>query len=272
MELDEVPEKSSSVETLPLLGRRILITRPQEQSEEFGLRLGQLGAEVISLPTIEICDPDCWKPLEEAIHQIDRYEWLIFTSVNGVKRFFERWKLVGRELKDLNRIQICAIGASTGKEIASVGLHPQVIPDEFRAEGLLESLKGRVLPGSRILIPRARIARDVLPETLRSWGAEVNVVEAYRTLPAYRNKEALLENTKERPVDMITFTSSSSVASLAELLAPRSLKEFLAKVAVASIGPVTSRTATEYGLIVSVEPQQYDIPSLVEAIRCYYEV
>jgi uroporphyrinogen III methyltransferase/synthase len=264
-------ERLNKLETLPLFGRRILITRPQEQSEDFGQQLGRLGAKVISLPTIEICDPDSWEPLDEAIHQIDRYEWLLFTSVNGVKRFFDRWKLVGTDFRDLHRIQISAIGASTGKEIISLGLHPQIVPDEFRAEGLLDSLKGRVLPGSRVLIPRAKIARDVLPETLRSWGAEVDVREAYQTIPAYSNKEALLRSIKEGPVDLVTFTSSSSVASLAELMAPRSLSELLGNAAIASIGPVTTRTVVEHGLTVSIQPQKYDIPSLVEAIRCYYE-
>lgn len=265
-------EKLNGPEVYPLLGRRILITRPQEQSEDFSQQLGLLGADVICLPTIEIRDPDSWRPLDEAIYQINRYEWLLFTSVNGVKRFFDRWRLAGKEIQELQRLQICAIGASTGKEILTLGLHPQIIPDEFRAEGLLNSLKGRVLPGSRILIPRARVARDVLPDTLRSWGAEVDVREAYRTTPAFGNKEALLQSIEEGPLDMITFTSSSSVTSLAELMAPRPLSELLRNLAIASIGPVTSRTAVENGLTVSVQPQRYDISSLVEAIRGYYEV
>jgi len=264
-------EKLNGLETHSLIGRRILITRPRDQAEDFEQQLRWLGAEVISLPTIAICDPDSWEPLDNAIHQIDRYEWLLFTSANGVKRFFERWRLAGRQIQDLHRIQICAIGATTGKEILTLGLHPKIIPEEFRAEGLLDSLKGRVIAGSRILIPRAKVARDVLPETLRSWGAEVDVCEAYRTSPAHDNKAALLRSIEENSIDMITFTSSSSVTCLAKLMAPRPLSELLRNMVIASIGPVTSRTVIDHGLTVSVQPQRYDIPSLVEAIRCYYE-
>ena len=259
-------------ESCPLLGRRILITRPREQSEDLRVRLCELGAEVISLPTIEICDPESWEPLDEAIKHIARYTWLLFTSVNGVRRFFARWKLAGMNVRELHRLQICVIGAATGKAVTNLGLESQIIPDEYRAEGLLDSLKGRILPGTRILIPRAKVARDILPETLRSWGAEVDVLEAYQTLPAHNNRDDFFQAISERRIDLVTFTSSSSVASLAELVAPKSLRELLDDVAIASIGPVTSETVEKHGLKVSVQPDRYDIPSLVEAIRCHYEV
>lgn len=265
-------EKLKWFETRPLFGRRILITRPRAQAEDFRRRLTELGAEVITLPTIEIRDPDSWSPMDDVIGRIAQYQWILFTSVNGVKRFFARWKLAKRDIRDLYGIKICVIGSATGKAVISLGLNPQVVPDEYQAEGLLDSLKGKILPGDRILIPRAKVARDVLPQTLRSWGATVNVVVAYQTVPARNNAEPLLQAFRESPVDLVAFTSSSSVTSLAELMSPRSLRELLQHVRIASIGPITSQTLLELGLKVAVQPSQFDVPSLVEAIQRHYEV
>jgi uroporphyrinogen III methyltransferase/synthase len=265
-------EKLKWFETRPLFGRRILITRPRAQAEDFRRRLVELGAEVITLPTIEIRDPDSWSPMDDVIGRIAQYQWILFTSVNGVKRFFARWKLAKKDIRDLHGIKICVIGSATGKAVISLGLNPQVVPDEYRAEGLLDSLKGKVLPGDRILIPRAKVARDVLPQTLRCWGATVNVVVAYQTVPARNNAEPLLQAFRESPVDLVAFTSSSSVTSLAELMSPTSLRELLQHVSIASIGPITSQTLRELGLKVAVQPSQFDVPSLVEAIRRHYEV
>jgi uroporphyrinogen III methyltransferase/synthase len=263
-------EKLKWFENRPLFGKRIIITRPREQAEEFKSQLTELGAEVISFPTIEIKDPSSWDALDQAIRHLDRYQWLIFTSVNGVKNFFSRFRFAQRDIRDLKGIRISTIGPATERAVRALHLHVEVIPEEFKAEGLVESLKGRVLKGARVLIPRAKVARDVLPQELRKQGAQVDVVEAYQTIIPTANRSTFEQNLAERVVEMIVFTSSSTVSNLAEIVQPASLKDLLDQTAIACIGPITARRAEEYGLQVSVQPEQYSIPSLVRAIRQHF--
>ncbi len=271
-EVVRLREKLNWFETLPLFGRRIVITRPREQADEFRHALSVLGAEVISLPTIEIRDPVSWDSMDEAIRKIERYSWLIFTSVNGVRYFFSRWALMKRDIRELHGILIGAIGSATEQTLRSFGVRVELVPDEYRAEGVVEALKGKVGPATRILIPRARVARDVLPESLRSWGIAVDVVEAYQTVVPEESRALLRQIMGERRVEMIVFTSSSSVTNLAELSQPDSLAELLKGTTVAAIGPVTAETARRQGLDVSVQPSRYDVPSLINSIRQHFEV
>jgi uroporphyrinogen III methyltransferase/synthase len=229
-----------------------------------------LGAEVIAFPTIEIREPSSWDALDEAIRHIGRYQWLIFTSVNGVKNFFARFRLAQRDIRDLKGIRISTIGPATERAVCALDLRVEVIPEEFKAEGLVESLKGRVMKGARVLIPRAKIARDVLPQELRKQGAQVDIVEAYQTIIPKANCGALEQILAERFVDMIVFTSSSTVSNMAEIVQPASLRDLLHGMAIACIGPITAQRANEYGLKVSVQPDQYSIPSLVKAIRQHF--
>jgi uroporphyrinogen III methyltransferase / synthase len=263
-------EKLKWFENRPLFGKRIIITRPREQAEEFKSQLTELGAEVIAFPTIEIKDPSSWDALDQAIRYLDRYQWLIFTSVNGVKNFFVRFRFAQRDIRDLKGIRISTIGPATEKAVRALHLHVEVIPEEFKAEGLVESLKGRVLKGARVLIPRAKIARDVLPQELRKQGAQVDVVEAYQTIIPTANRSTFEQILAERVVEMIVFTSSSTVSNLAEIVQPAALKDLLRGTVIACIGPITARKAEEYGLQVSVQPDQYSIPSLVRAIRQHF--
>ena len=253
-------------ENRPLFGKRIIITRPQEQVEDFKTQLAQLGAEVIAFPTIEISEPSSWGSLDEAIRQIDQYQWLIFTSVNGVKNFFGRYRLAQKDIRDLKGVKISTIGRATEKAVCSMNLNVEVVPNEFKAEGLVESLKGKVMKGTRVLIARAKVARDVLPEELRKQGARVHVVEAYQTTIPKASRSQLQQILDERSVDMVVFTSSSTVSNLVEIVRPSPLKELLDGIAVATIGPITAQTAERYGLKVSVQPSQYSIPALVKAI------
>jgi uroporphyrinogen III methyltransferase / synthase len=255
----------------PLSGKRILITRPSHQAEEFRGRLAALGAEVIAFPAIEIRDPSSWESLDRAIGDVEAYQWLVFTSVNGVEKFFSRYWKLKRDLRDLKGIRIAAIGSATEKAVAARGLKVEVLPDEFKAEGLLQSLKGKVLKGSRILIPRARVARDVLPDELKRQGAHVDVVEAYETAPPREGRERLELLLDERPLDMIVFTSSSTVTNMVEMIMPGSLCTTLQHTAIAAIGPITKQTAEAHGLAVQVQPNQYTIPALVDAIVSFYE-
>lgn len=257
-------------ETRPLFGRRILITRPKHQAEELRSRLAALGADVIAFPTIELREPHSWEALDEAIQRVERYQWLIFTSANGVQRFFSRYRFLKRDLRDLKGIRIAAIGSATEKAVVEIGLHVEVLPDEFKAEGLLQSLKGRVLKGTRILIPRAKVARDLLPVELGKQGAKVDVVETYETVVPEAGGERLRQILAERPLDMVVFTSSSTVSNLAEMTKPESLTQLLANTIVAAIGPVTARTAEGHGLRVRVQPRQYSIASLIDAILEFY--
>ena len=269
-EVVKLREKLKWFENRPLFGKRIVITRPRQQVEEFRSHLSGLGAEVIPFPTIEIRPPDSWKPLDQAIRQIDLYDWLIFTSANGVHHFFSRYRILERDIRDLKGVRLAAIGPATERALRDLDLTVEVLPGEFKAEGLVESLRGKVLKGSRVLIARAKVARDVLPVELSKQGAHVEIVEAYQSVLPSVTRDRLEQIYAERPVDMIVFTSSSTVANLAEILRPQSMPEFLEQTVVAAIGPVTARTAEEHGLQVLVQPAQYTISSLVAAILDYY--
>jgi uroporphyrinogen III methyltransferase / synthase len=259
-------------ENRPLFGKRILITRPKEQAEQLRTQLAELGAEVILFPTVEIKEPVSWQPLDEAIRHIDRYQWLIFTSVNGVESFFARFQILRKDIRELEGIKVAAIGPATEKAIRMFLLSVEIIPDEFKAESLVESLKGKVMKGTRVLIPRAKIARDVLPDELRKQGAQVDVVEAYETVIPKANRALLEQALDERPLNMVVFTSSSTVSNLAEMMAPTSLPQVLEGIAVAAIGPITAQTAEKLGLKVSVQPARYTVPALVEAIAKHFAV
>ena len=269
-EVVQLRDRLKWFENRPLFGKRIIITRPQEQIEDFKTQLAQLGAEVIAFPTIEIREPASWDALDEAIRQIDQYQWLIFTSVNGVKNFFARYLLSEKDIRQLKGVKISTIGPATEKAIRAMNLNVEVVPNEFKAEGLVESLKGKVMKGARVLVARAKVARDVLPEELRKQGARVDVVETYQTTIPKASSSQLQQILEERPVDMVVFTSSSTVSNLAEIVEPLSLKKFLAGITVAAIGPITAQTAKTYDLKVSVQPSQYSIPSLVKAIHHYF--
>jgi uroporphyrinogen III methyltransferase/synthase len=254
----------------PLSGKRILITRPSHQAEEFRRHLMALGAEVITFPTIEIRDPSSWERLDHAIRNIEGYQWLVFTSVNGVEKFFLRYRQLAHDVRDLKGLRIAAIGSATEKSLVARGLKVEILPDEFKAERLLESLKGKVLKGSRILIPRAKVAREILPIELQKQGAHVDVVEAYETTAPREGKERLQLILEERPLDMVVFTSSSTVTNLVEMAKPGMLSGTLKNTAIAAIGPITKETAEGCGLEVQVQPRHYTIPALVDAIVSFY--
>jgi len=246
-------------EGLPLTGKRILITRAIEQVEEFSIPLENYGAEVIAFPTIEIVPPEDCQPLDKTIEKIDSYDWVIFTSVNGVRYFTERLKKKGT---DIRKKKICAIGPRTQKELEKMGLTVHFSPSEYRAEGLAEGLRAQGIQGKRILLPRAWEARRILPESLREAGALVDEVEVYRTVKPAQGKTSL-EAILKKGVDVVVFTSSSTVRNFMELLPDESVMN---GVKIAIIGPVTAETARNYGLEPTIMPAEYTIPSLVQAI------
>jgi uroporphyrinogen III methyltransferase/synthase len=252
--------KLSWYEKLPLHGRRIVVTRAREQASAITGLLHGLGAEVIELPTIEIRPAPDYAALDAALAHLNEYDWLIFTSANGVRFFFERLDLSAADVRSI-RGRICAIGPATRESIERAHLKVDVTAAEYVAEGLLAALKDYDLAGKRVLIARAAVARDVLPKELALRGARVDVVEAYRTVPP-DNLAADASNLLTRKPDWITFTSSSTVQNLVAAAGAAALEG----VRTASIGPVTSATLRKHGIPVTVEASVYTVSGLVDAI------
>ena len=259
----------------PLSGSRVLVGRARHQAGALSDELHRRGAEVIEIPFMEIRKPRSYRPLDTALKNIDSYDWLILTSVNGVDAFWNRLRKLRLTKVRLQHLRVAAIGPSTRKAAEKRGLKVDVVPKQYVAESVVERLRGRV-KGKRILLARARIARDVIPVELRKLGAHVDVAEAYETavpLSSRARLRAVLKNLKGRP-DVITFTSSSSALNFVALMAGkaahgRSARDYVSKLAgvkLASIGPVTSATLRQLGLPVDIEAREYTIPGLVKAI------
>jgi len=258
------------MDKVPLAGKSILITRARDQSAEFASQLRNLGAEVIEFPTIEIVPPTRWRELDKAIDHLETYDWLIFTSANGVNFFWERLKEKSKERPFPPSSKVCAIGPATAYQLKEKGIRVDYTPKEFIAEAILEGFEKIAIKGRRILLARAKKARDVLPKGLRKMGAEVDVVEVYRTVKPRGGSKRLRQLLTEGGIDAITFTSSSTVNHFAELLKKEDLKDLLKDVVIACIGPVTSRTAKQWRMKVRIQPKEYTIPGLTEAIADFF--
>lgn len=274
-------KKSRTIRPLPvvppLAGQRVLVGRARKQAGALSEGLRELGAEVLEIPFIEIRPPRSYQPLDNALRNLAEYDWLILTSVNGVDAFWERVRKLRLNRRKLGHLKIAAIGPATKKAIESRGLNVDVVPEEYVAESVVRSLRDQVV-GTRILLVRAKVARDVIPNELRSAGAHVDVLEAYETvIPAA--SRALLRKVMKNPrmaPTIVTFTSSSTVKNFFALLVPAKPAAAEEKVEVAklvpngiqfaSIGPVTSATLRELGLPVHIEARTFTIPGLVRAI------
>jgi uroporphyrinogen III methyltransferase/synthase len=256
-------------EARPLVGRRILVTRPRAQAGEVATALEDLGAEVELFPTIEIAPAPDAGALDRAVADAGTYDWIVFTSVNGVRVFFERMAALGRDVRELATTRIAAIGPETASELERRLVRPAVVPAEYRAEGLLVVLGEEAIRGRRVLLPRAAGARAVLPDTLRARGAVVDEVVAYAAVPPpTADVEGLRALIEADALDAITFTSSSTVRNFAALLGEDAMRTLArrARPLVACIGPVTAETARELGLRVDVVPDAYTVPALVGAL------
>jgi uroporphyrinogen-III synthase len=254
-----------------LTGLRVLVGRAPHQASALASGLRALGAEVFEIPFIEIRKPRSYQPLDSALNNIRNYDWLILTSVNGVEAVWKRLKTLRIDKQALGHLKVAAIGPATRTAIENQGIKVAVMPRHYVAESVVESLRDRV-KGNRVLLARARVARDVIPRELGKLGAEVDVVEAYETVIPESSRERiqeLLENARRR-LNLITFTSSSTVRNFVELLGPPIGKQdrmkLLRDIDLASIGPVTSSTLREFGLPVDIEAKEYTIPGLIEAI------
>jgi uroporphyrinogen III methyltransferase / synthase len=254
-------------ERRPLFGRRVVVTRARAQAGELSAELERLGAEVYEFPTIEISPPEDFGPLDEAIRALDSFDWLVFTSVNGVEAFVKRVRYHGLDLRAVPRdAKVAAIGPATAERLEEVGLRVDVVPGEYRAEALIEALDAGSLAGRRVLIPRAKVAREVLPEKLREAGAEVVVPPAYESVPSSAGKEELSLRLRDGEVDCVTFTASSTVENFVGAFGEEEAARLLSGTRVVCIGPITAGTARERGLPVDAEAAEYTIPGLVESV------
>jgi len=258
-------------ESRPLFGKKIVVTRPEDQAAGFIRTLSESGAECLLFPTINIIPPASWKELDKAIESLSRYDWILFTSVNGVKYFFRRLHFVKKDTRYLKGINIGAIGPGTATALMDMGINPDFIPDQYWAEGVVDGLERALLDGKRILLPRPVIARDYIPKKLTEMGATVDVAEAYQTVKPDYSPNQLHAVFKDSAIDMIAFTSPSTVTNFSALLKGRSIFQEILKAKVACIGPITAQRAAEKGLKVDIVPDEYTVDALTKAILEFYE-
>jgi len=253
-------------ERQPLLGKKVLVTRTRQQASTLVRLLERKGAGCIECPTIEVRMVEDTHVLDDAIRAMDRFHWIIFSSTNAVKFFFSRIDQLGKDIRVLGRTRIAAVGSSTADAIRKLHLKVDAVPDDFRAEGLLEFFKGQDMAAKSVLIPRAVVARRLLPDGLRQMGADVTVAPIYETIPPEIAPQTL-ELLEEEDIDVVTFTSSSTVKNLFKTVPHEIIDRIKSRAKVACIGPVTAKTAKKMGLNVEIMPTQSTVPALVEAIE-----
>ena len=264
-------------EKRPLFSKRIVVTRTRDQASELVNLLENYGAECLEYPTIALEPVDSYEVLDRALEEIGTFHWILFTSINAVDYFFNRLFDLGRDVRDLKGPRVAAVGKVTADSLARRGIRADLLPEEFTGDGLAETLVKEGVAGQKILIPRALKAREVLPARLTDAGAEVVIAPVYQNVMPTSSEGELLKTglrqaLEEKSVDMVTFTSSSTVKNFVALLeaAPEELQKLMEGVAVATIGPITAKTAQSYGLTVDVQPEEYTIPDLVENIVRYF--
>jgi uroporphyrinogen III methyltransferase/synthase len=257
----------------PLFGRRIVVTRSREQAGELIDMLEERGAEAIPAPTTRIAPPEDMEALDRACAEAGSYDWIVFTSANGVDHFMRRLLAVG-DVRDLKGVRLCTIGPSTASRLQRYGIRVDLTPGEFRAEAIVDALKDRgPLEGVRFLLPRADIARDLLADELRGAGAEVADVTAYRTLMGAADRDSEYDVYRmllDRRIDAVTFTSASTVRNFASIFGREQAADLLRTTVVASIGPVTAEAAQQLDITTTVMPERYTIPDLVDALVEYF--
>ncbi len=250
----------------------MLVTRPREQAPALSTLLTAYGAEPFECPTLEIVPPDSWEELDKAIQELPTYQWLILTSVNGVRALMERLRATQYDTRRLAGLRIGCIGPGTAKEMAGYGIQADYVPAIFQAEGLVEMMKERGVDGQRVLIPRAEVARELLPDQLKVLGADVRVVTAYRAVAPKVRIQELKDRLRQRQIHYLTFASSSTVRNFCQLFESREeLNDMIEGSTVACIGPITAQTVQEHGIRVGVVASQNTIAALVESIVQYEE-
>lgn len=259
---------SATAAARPLAGRTVVVTRAAGQAQRFVELLEAAGARVLLAPAIVIEPPPSWAPLDAALDRLDEFTWVVFTSANGVAMVDGRLAARGPGWAAVAARRVAAIGPATAGALVARGVPVALVPDEYRAEALVERLRPLVGPGDRVLLPRAQETRDVLVRGLRALGAAVEEVAAYRTrrAPDAGARAALLEGR----VDVVTFTSASTARHFAALFSEAERRAWRDRVRIASIGPITAAAAAEYGLTTTIMPSEYTIPALARAIAAHF--
>ncbi|HVO33818.1 MAG TPA: uroporphyrinogen-III C-methyltransferase [Elusimicrobiota bacterium] len=255
-------------DTKPLFGKKIVITRAAEQSAEFARLLEETGAEVVPFPAIQIVPPKSWTEVDAAIRDITQFDWLLFTSVNGVRSFFSRLLTLGRDIRELQGIRIGAIGPKTAARLRGYGLKIDAFPDEYRAEALADVV-GQA-KGCRVLLARALDARDVLPKTLEGRGATVTIAPVYRTVKGRLPIGDLKKRLLNREIDAVTFTSSSTVDGFLRHFNARERRRIFEHAKAAAIGPITAATLKDHGIRAAIRAPRYTTEALAKAIVKYF--
>jgi uroporphyrinogen-III synthase len=255
----------------PLAGRRVILTRSSKQSGEMARVLQKLGAEVIACPTIEIKPPDSWEQLDYSLIHLSWYDWLAFTSANGVEYFLRRLDELGHGRAELMSHRVCAVGRKTAEKLRSEQIAVDMMPERFTAESLVEDFikrfgVGQRLRGARMLLPASKTTRDVIRPAMEKIGVYVQVVEAYQTVLPQASSAEVIKLLREAKSDYIVFTSPSTVANLAAILETDHLAPLLARARVVCIGPVTAEAAGQYGLEVHIQPKEHTGEAIVRAL------
>ena len=253
-------------ENKPLFGQRILVTRAREQASAFSEMIEAAGGEAWEAPTITIDYKEESTELADAVKKSGEYDWIIFTSVNGVHSFFKSMKKNNCDIRTLGKAKICAIGPKTKEVLENKGLLVEAMPEKFVAESVIECLKPLLQPGERILLPRSDLARDVLVDVLKQMGMVVDEVIAYRTKKVDRFNDEIIEKIKDKSIKIVTFTSSSTVKNFMAFIEDKSI---LDGIKLASIGPITSQTLRDFGFEPHIEAEEYTIKGLYDAIVAY---
>jgi uroporphyrinogen III methyltransferase / synthase len=265
-EVVRLREKLRWFDNRPLFGKGILVTRATDQAGEFSAHLARFGAHVHECPTIEIVPPESFADLDTAIGNLAGFDWLLFTSANAVRCFFGRLADRGLDSRAVGSCKVCAVGPKTAAALAPHGIRPDMVPEDYKGEGVVEAFRMLGVAGSSVLFPKADRARDIIPSGLTLLGAGVTAPTAYRNIVPGVLPAAILKALEERRIDCITFTSSSTAENLAAMIGENRLLHLLDGVTVASIGPITSKTCRELGLEVQIEPREYTIEALTGAI------
>lgn len=257
-----------------LHGFKVLVTRARRAGDELVSNLESYGATVFYCPTIEIAEPENYEPLDNAVNNLSQYDWVIFTSRNAVEAFLARLEKAEKTVSELKKIKILAVGSATAKTLEKANISITLLPEKFHAEGALASLQkyydnNELLAKCRFLFPRAAAGRDLLLVELEKLGAKVDLVVAYQTRTPIGARDELLAIFSNNKIDLITFTSPSTVINLSELVNPESLTNLLENTAVACIGPVSLKAAQDFGLKVEVCPTQSTALDFAQAIRDY---
>ncbi len=257
-------------EMRPLFGKKIIITRAREQASNLVKMLSDFGAECIECPTIKIIPPADYAPLDKAIENLSFYDWIVFTSVNGVNYFFDRLFENGKDSRSLGHLRTAVIGPATKSRLLNFGVNADILPESYRAESVVAAFEKENMNGKNVLMPRAEKARPILPVEVTKMGALVDEIIAYRTMEDFDNSDALISILQQGEIDLVTFTSSSTVENFRALLPDDQFEDLMKNIQIASIGPITSQTAQNLGFKVNIIAETYTIHGVCDAILKFY--